>query len=174
MGVWCSCWASSLVAPPFCGGGGGKVDCGTLLIGGLPPMLILHPYLQFGSIWGVKFLDFLSIFWFILTVLHARGCLHPMKLLFLCSPLCKHPLPSCLHACCDLCSEGLDNHDTDEHSTSLQPFFVCVWFTVSLPVCHAPLDRVLVLMNAAAAGLNWMLLVVLFSPVFSDSKPNSE
>lgn len=167
MGVWCSCWASSFVAPPFCGDGGGKVDCGTLLIGGLPLMLILHPYLQFGSIWGVKFLDFLSfsslpssgLFWLCFT---PEDVCIPWSLCFY---VRLYVSILFLHACTPavICAARalttMTLMSTAPASSRLR-VCVCVLHSELACVCHAPLDRVLELMNATAAGLNWMLLVV--------------
>lgn len=56
-----------------------------------------------GPISSLSVFMIFSVMLYILFV-HARGCLHPIKPLFLCSPLCKHPFSSIVCAPAVNCS----------------------------------------------------------------------
>lgn len=147
----------------------GSHFCKRLITELFPLMQIFYANLQFDSTDDVYFVS-----------VHARGCLRPINLLFLPSPLCKHPFSSfaCTPAViCAARGSATVTLMSTASASSRACAYVCtfLWSCVHALhsefawACHTPFDSALTLMNADATGLNAMLLAIL--PIFCVLSP---
>lgn len=88
-----------------------------------------------GPISSLSVFVIFSVMLYILFV-HARGCLHPIKPLFLCSPLCKHPFSSIVCAPAVNCSaRGSATVTLMSTASASSSVCVCVVGVLCVVVC---------------------------------------